>query len=87
MPASDVLVIDDNSPDGTGAVADELAARNPRVLQNRAVLPFSSGETRIGGACDFGESSDKRGRLMPRQRGESPRELSTRLFHRESFGG
>jgi dolichol-phosphate mannosyltransferase len=27
----DVLVVDDNSPDGTGAVADELASRNPRV--------------------------------------------------------
>ena len=29
----DVLIVDDNSPDGTGAVADELAARRPgRVL-------------------------------------------------------
>jgi dolichol-phosphate mannosyltransferase len=27
----DVLIIDDNSPDGTGAVADTLAAENPRV--------------------------------------------------------
>jgi len=27
----DVLVIDDASPDGTGAVADDLAARHPRV--------------------------------------------------------
>jgi dolichol-phosphate mannosyltransferase len=27
----DVLVIDDGSPDGTGGVADELAAANPRV--------------------------------------------------------
>ena len=26
-----VIVIDDNSPDGTGAAADRLAARNPRV--------------------------------------------------------
>lgn len=30
-PALDVLVVDDNSPDGTGALADELAARDPRV--------------------------------------------------------
>jgi dolichol-phosphate mannosyltransferase len=29
--AADFLVIDDGSPDGTGAVADELAARDPRV--------------------------------------------------------
>jgi dolichol-phosphate mannosyltransferase len=27
----EVLIIDDNSPDGTGAVADELAAADPRV--------------------------------------------------------
>jgi dolichol-phosphate mannosyltransferase len=27
----DVLVVDDNSPDGTGAIADDLAAREPRV--------------------------------------------------------
>ena len=27
----DILVVDDNSPDGTGRVADELAAQNPHV--------------------------------------------------------
>jgi dolichol-phosphate mannosyltransferase len=31
VPAADVLVVDDNSPDGTGALADELAAADPRV--------------------------------------------------------
>jgi dolichol-phosphate mannosyltransferase len=31
LPVADVLVIDDNSPDGTGRVADELAAKDPRV--------------------------------------------------------
>ncbi len=30
-PLLDVLVVDDNSPDGTGRLADELAADNPRV--------------------------------------------------------
>jgi len=30
-PEAHVLVIDDNSPDGTGQLADELAAREPRV--------------------------------------------------------
>jgi dolichol-phosphate mannosyltransferase len=30
-PSADVLVIDDNSPDGTGQLADELAAGNPRL--------------------------------------------------------
>lgn len=31
VPEADVLVIDDNSPDGTGACADELAAADPAV--------------------------------------------------------
>jgi dolichol-phosphate mannosyltransferase len=30
-PEIDVLVVDDNSPDGTGQAADELAAKEPRV--------------------------------------------------------
>ncbi len=30
-PHSSILVIDDNSPDGTGRVADELKARLPRI--------------------------------------------------------
>ncbi|MBI3184954.1 MAG: polyprenol monophosphomannose synthase [Myxococcales bacterium] len=30
-PRADVLVVDDNSPDGTGKLADELAAREPRI--------------------------------------------------------
>jgi dolichol-phosphate mannosyltransferase len=31
LPSAEVLVIDDNSPDGTGRLADELAARNHSV--------------------------------------------------------
>src|SRR6266849_10212736 len=30
-PRIDILVIDDNSPDGTGRIADELAATDPRA--------------------------------------------------------
>ena len=30
-PRLEVLIVDDNSPDGTGGLADELAAGNPRV--------------------------------------------------------
>ena len=30
-PRVDVLVVDDNSPDGTGQVADEIARSEPRV--------------------------------------------------------
>ena len=31
LPEADVLVVDDNSPDGTGAVADELAAKDEKL--------------------------------------------------------
>jgi dolichol-phosphate mannosyltransferase len=31
VPLADILVVDDNSPDGTGTVADELAASDPAV--------------------------------------------------------
>src|SRR5205814_7058202 len=30
-PRLEVLVVDDNSPDGTGQLADELAAADPRI--------------------------------------------------------
>jgi dolichol-phosphate mannosyltransferase len=31
MPAAHVLIVDDNSPDGTGRLADESAAADPRI--------------------------------------------------------
>jgi dolichol-phosphate mannosyltransferase len=31
VPGADLLIVDDNSPDGTGQIADELAASDPRV--------------------------------------------------------
>jgi len=31
LPHTDLLFVDDNSPDGTGALLDELAAANPRI--------------------------------------------------------
>src|SRR5688572_556492 len=30
-PRIDVLVVDDNSPDGTGRIADDMAAAEPRI--------------------------------------------------------
>ena len=32
LPQADILVVDDGSPDGTGRIADELAAADPQVL-------------------------------------------------------
>lgn len=31
VPYADILVVDDSSPDGTGALADEISARDPQV--------------------------------------------------------
>jgi len=31
LPEADLLIVDDNSPDGTGAVADEIAAKDKKV--------------------------------------------------------
>jgi dolichol-phosphate mannosyltransferase len=31
VPAAHILIIDDNSPDGTGQIADEFAAKDPRI--------------------------------------------------------
>src|SRR5713226_7378111 len=31
LPSADVLVVDDNSPDGTGAIADSIAANDTHV--------------------------------------------------------
>jgi dolichol-phosphate mannosyltransferase len=31
VPQAEILVIDDNSPDGTGKIADELKAKDPRI--------------------------------------------------------
>ena len=31
LPAADLLVVDDNSPDGTGDLADKLAEADPHV--------------------------------------------------------
>ena len=44
LPDADVLVIDDGSPDGTGALADELAAADPqvRVLHRAGKLGLGS---------------------------------------------
>jgi dolichol-phosphate mannosyltransferase len=44
LPAADVLVIDDGSPDGTGGLADEMAAADPhlRVLHRAGKLGLGS---------------------------------------------
>ncbi len=47
LPAADLLVIDDNSPDGTGPFVEELAARDTRVhvIQRPGKLGLGSATT------------------------------------------
>jgi dolichol-phosphate mannosyltransferase len=47
LPAAHLLVVDDDSPDGTGALADRLAAREPRVT-----VLHRSGKQGLGAAYD-----------------------------------
>lgn len=49
LPAADILVIDDNSPDGTGRSADEAAAADPRVQ-----VAHRPGKQGLGVAYRFG---------------------------------
>lgn len=57
----DLIIVDDNSPDGTGAVADELAARYPIKVVHRAgklglgtavVEGFNASDAEIVGVID-----------------------------------
>ena len=48
----DVLVVDDNSPDGTGRVADELAAREPRVRVLHRALKEGLGRAYLAGFAE-----------------------------------
>jgi dolichol-phosphate mannosyltransferase len=50
LPGLAVIVVDDNSPDGTGAIADELAAAENRPGQDRLVVLHRPGKAGIGRA-------------------------------------
>ena len=49
VPHADVLVVDDNSPDGTGRIADALAARDPRVHVMHRARKLGLGTAYVGG--------------------------------------
>ena len=48
-PRLDVLVIDDDSPDGTGAIADRLAAEDPRVSVRHGMAGRGLGAAMLDG--------------------------------------
>jgi dolichol-phosphate mannosyltransferase len=49
---ADLLVVDDNSPDGTGALADEMAAREPRLRVLHRPGPLGIGSAYVEGFRD-----------------------------------
>lgn len=57
VPDLDLLIVDDNSPDGTGEIADELAAKHPQVsvLHREGKLGLGSAHCDgIAHACEHG---------------------------------
>ena len=48
-PRLEILVVDDNSPDGTGRLADDLAARDPRVHVLHRVAKEGLGRAYLAG--------------------------------------
>ncbi len=50
LPAADLLVVDDNSPDGTGDIADKLAEADPHVQVMHRTEKSGLGKAYIAGA-------------------------------------
>ena len=48
-PRLEVLVVDDGSPDGTGALVDDIAAREPRVHAMHRAKKLGLGSAYIAG--------------------------------------
>ena len=49
LPEADVLILDDNSPDGTGKLADELHAADPKVLVEHRAGKLGLGSAILSG--------------------------------------
>jgi dolichol-phosphate mannosyltransferase len=49
LPTASLLVVDDNSPDGTGQLADELAANDPRIRVRHRVAKEGLGPAYLDG--------------------------------------
>lgn len=79
QPEVDVLVVDDHSPDGTGRIADELAAADPRVqVLHRAAKGGLGGAYLHGFAHALAEGYDVIGE-MDADGSHQPEQLSRLL--------
>ncbi len=52
VPEASVLVVDDNSPDGTGAIADQMAAERPNVAVLHRAAKQGLGRAYVDGFCN-----------------------------------
>jgi dolichol-phosphate mannosyltransferase len=52
VPEASVLIVDDNSPDGTGALADQLAAEKPNVAVLHRESKQGLGRAYVDGFCN-----------------------------------
>lgn len=52
VPEASVLIVDDNSPDGTGAIADRLAAERPNVAVLHREAKQGLGRAYVDGFCN-----------------------------------
>jgi dolichol-phosphate mannosyltransferase len=52
MPEAQVLIVDDNSPDGTGAIADQLANERPNVAVLHREAKQGLGRAYVDGFCN-----------------------------------
>jgi dolichol-phosphate mannosyltransferase len=60
LPAATLLVVDDGSPDGTGAIADRMAAADPRIRVHHRTAKQGLGPAYLAGfrvALDGGATS------------------------------
>ena len=78
LPVSvDVLLVDDNSPDGTGKIADDLVARHPQIHVLHRTEKNGLGRAYIAGFkwalaknYEFRENASVRGNPRTRSRNE-----------------
>jgi dolichol-phosphate mannosyltransferase len=54
IPEASVLIVDDNSPDGTGLIADQLAAERPNVAVLHREAKQGLGRAYVDGFCNAG---------------------------------
>jgi dolichol-phosphate mannosyltransferase len=54
IPEASVLIVDDNSPDGTGLIADQLAAERPNVAVLHREAKQGLGRAYVDGFCNVG---------------------------------